>query len=189
MFEQDAWLHLVPSAETPQQGLKSQSIKEQSTYTQRGLMDYGSLGCRALSAGLADWTETPCRPRGEPEGWVNTKLMERAPLWDRLTSSRAQLRGDVEPSRWPSSGEPPRSLKAWAWPFDQCWNHRLKTLDTASCCVSHSSGNQSECGWKTAVFISKSFCTATEKMSRWIKVWSIRIDHINADLLQVPQTY
>lgn len=118
-------------------------------------MDCGSLGHRALSAGLADWTETPCGPRGEPEGRVNTKLIERAPLWDRLTSSRAQPGGDMEPSRWPDSGEPPRSLKASAWPFDQCWNHRQKTLDTASCCVSPSSGNQSACGWETAVFISK----------------------------------
>lgn len=144
-------------------------------------MDYGSLGHRALSAGLADWTETPCRPRGEPEGWVNTKLMERAPLWDRLTSSRAQSGGDMEPSRWPNSGGPPRSLKVSAWPFDQCWNQWLKTPDTASCCVSPLSGNQSACGWEMFSF-QKSCCTVTEKIGRRIKVWS------TSTSLQAPKT-
>lgn len=149
-------------------------------------MDYGSPGHRALSAGLADWTETPCRPRGEPEGRVNTELMERAPLWDRLTSSRAQPGGDMEPSRWPTSGEPPRSLKASAWPFDQCWNHRLKTLDTASCCVSPSSGNQSARGWEMAVFISKVMYCYCKNGSQNKRVEHIRTDHIITDLLQVP---
>lgn len=105
LFEQDAWLHWVPSAETPQQELEHKRV--QHVHTHRGLMDYGSLSRRALSAGLADWTETPCRPRGEPEGWVNTKLMERAPVWECLISGRAQLGDDMEPSRWPNSRKPP----------------------------------------------------------------------------------
>lgn len=70
----------------------------------RGLVHCGSLDNRGLSAGQAEWTETTCRPRDEPEGWINTNLMERASMWDRLTSGKTQPGGDMEPSRWANSG-------------------------------------------------------------------------------------
>lgn len=108
MLLQSVWTRcLAPfSSFSRDSSARAKALKEYSTYTHRGLMDYGSLSHRAFSAGLADWTETPCRPRGEPEGRVNTKLMERAPLWECLTSGRAQPGDDMEPSRWPNSGRP-----------------------------------------------------------------------------------
>lgn len=43
----------------------------------------------------------------------------------------------------PTAGGRFRSLKASPWPFDQCWNRGLQTVDAARCCVSPLSGNQS----------------------------------------------
>ena len=76
-------------------------------------MDYGSLGCGVFSAGLADWTETPCRPRGEPEWTGKHKADGNSPTVGRPGQQQGLHWDDMEPGRWPHSGGMPQIIKGF----------------------------------------------------------------------------